>query len=219
MMTRSDSRRGEAPGRSAGDESRSDEFGRGSAADGGTAAEPVVCPSCGSEVPEGARSCPVCHRGVYRTCFCGWQLPANERTCPNCGADWSQSTRVARKTKSRAAKNRTIIRYAGLGALIAVAAALVVHMMLTGLAMLAADGQQTVPGGFGERVGLAARGVARVVGRAWAALARHGDTILLIVAVMAVGAIGGVAVYMLQKGNTSRHPGRTTRRVRRKRRK
>ena len=185
----------------------------------GTRPGGLTCASCGADVPEGARSCPVCHRGVYRTCFCGWQLPATEAACPNCGADWSQSARVARKTKSSSARTRNVLRYAGLGALSAIVVALVVQVVLNGLASVATGDQDTIPTGLWERLDLALGGIAELLSRAGAFFVRHGGTILLILGIMLVGALAGVGAYMLQRGSAGHHTSRTSRRVRRKRRK
>lgn len=188
--------------------------GRGRERPGG-----LVCASCATEVPEGARSCPVCHRGVYRSCFCGWQLPATEAACPNCGADWSQSARVARRAKSRSAKNRTVLRYAVLGALSAMVVALVFHVAVIVFAGIAANEQGGVPSGFGERLDLALGGLARLLGQIGGFFVRHSGTLVVVLGIMVVGALAGVAVYVLQRRGTGHHTSRTSRRVRRKRRK
>ena len=183
--------------------------------------EELFCPSCGAEVPEGARSCPVCYKGVYRTCFCGCQLPANERICPNCGADWSQSARVARKSRSRTPRTRKLFRYAAVGALVAIAAALVVFGLLTGLAKLAAPEAGGMPTGLAERVALALSGIASLFGRIGAFFVRYGRLMLSILAIVLVGALAGVGVYIWRlknHGHRNNHTSRTTRRVRRKKR-
>ncbi|MGI5820085.1 MAG: zinc-ribbon domain-containing protein [Armatimonadota bacterium] len=178
----------------------------------------LICHNCGAEVPEGVRSCPVCRRGAYRRCFCGWQIPVNEPTCSNCGADWSQSARVARKTKSSAARRRELLRYAGFGAAAAVVLAILAYGLVTTFATLAVDRHESMPSQIGERLGLAASGVGELLARFGGFLARHGQTLLLILGVMVVGAAAGVAAYMMQRKNRGRHSSRTSRRVRRKRR-
>jgi hypothetical protein len=180
--------------------------------------EQLVCSSCGTGVPEGRRSCPVCHRGVYRTCFCGWQLPATAEVCPNCDADWSQSTRVARKSKSHKAKTRSAIRYAVIGALGAVLLAFLAHWIISALARVAADGT-SVPSGVGQRISLAAEGLVRLAGSIGTFFARNAETMLLVAGIMLAGAIAGIGIYMVQRRSRSGHTSRTSRRVRRKRRK
>ncbi len=186
---------------------------------GDDAAAHLRCPTCGSEVPEGGRSCPVCRRGMYRTCFCGWQLPVTERECSNCGADWSQSARVARKSKSRSRRTRDAVRYAVVGAVAAVVAALVIHLVLGGFAALALEGQAAPPRGIGERVRLALSGIATLMEQAWAAVVSYGATVILIVGIMAVGAAAGMAVYAVRRGSLGSRNRSSSRRVRRKRRK
>jgi len=144
---------------------------------------------------------------------------AEIHSCPNCGADWSQSARVARKTKSSSARTRNVLRYAGLGALSAIVVALVVQVVLNGLASVATGDQDTIPTGLWERLDLALGGIAELLSRAGAFFVRHGGTILLILGIMLVGALAGVGAYMLQRGSAGHHTSRTSRRVRRKRRK
>jgi hypothetical protein len=160
----------------------------------------------------------VCHRGVYRTCFCGWQLPATAEVCPNCDADWSQSTRVARKSKSHKAKTRSAIRYAAIGALGAVLLSLFVYWLISALARVAA-GSTGVPSGVGQRLSLAAEGLVRVAGSIGAFFARNAGTMLLVAGIMAIGAIAGIVIYMVRRRSRPGHTSRTSRRVRRKRRK
>ena len=187
------------------------------AADGGAQGEPLRCGNCGTEIPAGARSCPVCRHGVYRTCYCGWRLPANQPRCPNCGADWTQAKRVARKSRSKTAKARGAVRAALLGSLIAAAAAFVVYAIVTGFAAMAVDEQGSVPQGAGDRLSLALSGVGRLLGRVGSFFVEHGATIALVVGIMAVGAAAGVVWHVLQRGRHKEHSERTARRVRRKR--
>jgi len=178
----------------------------------------LICSTCGTAVPEGARSCPVCHRGVFRTCFCGWHLPANQRVCPNCGADWSQSARVARKSRSRTPSTRKLIRHALLGALAAAAAMILVLVIMTGFAKLGMSSGEEVPSAVGDRLALAAAGAMRLARLTGAFLVRYGPAILSVIGIMIVGAGAGVVVYLRKDGHRESHTSRTSRRVRRKRR-
>lgn len=180
--------------------------------------ERLHCANCGAVVPEGARSCPVCRHGVYRTCYCGWRLPAGQARCPNCGADWSQAKRVARKSKSRTPRVKGAIRSALLGALIAALGALLLYALVTGLASMAVADEQPIPTGIGARLDMAAQGIGSFLGRIGAFFVEYGATIALVVGIMAVGAAAGVAVYVLRRGHHRDHSKRTSRRVRRKRR-
>ncbi|MBD3293693.1 MAG: hypothetical protein GF393_12270 [Armatimonadia bacterium] len=112
-----------------------------------------------------------------------------------------------------------MLRYAGIGALTAIAVALIVHIVLTGFARMATDGHQAVPSGLGERLELAIGGVAQLVGRLGAFFVRYGGTMLTIVGIMLVGALAGIGAYMFQRDRGNHHTSRTSRRVRRKRRK
>lgn len=176
------------------------------------------CSTCGADVPPGVRSCPVCRRGVYRTCFCGWRLPADEATCPSCGADWSQSVRVSRKSRSRKPRKSGMLRAAALGALAAAVAALVIHVTLWGFARLAVNDQQAVPVDFIDRIRLALSGIAGLIGRAGAYVAAHAQTIALAAGILVLGAVAGIVVHRLRRGHRRGHSSRTSRRVRRRRR-
>ncbi len=178
----------------------------------------LICTTCGTAVPEGVRSCPVCHRGVYRTCFCGWHLPANERVCPNCGADWSQSARVARKSRSRTPSTRKLIRHALVGALAAAVAMIMVLILLTAFAKLGMSAGEAAPRAVGDRLALAAAGVVRLLRLVWGGLVRYGPAILAVIGIMVVGAGAGIVVYLRKSGHREPHKSRTSRRVRRKRR-
>lgn len=178
----------------------------------------VVCPSCGAGVAPGARSCRICHRGVYRTCYCGWQLPASEADCPNCGADWSQSMRVARKSRSRTPRRGRIAKYALTGAILTLFAGVFGHIIVTGLAIAALGEGESLPAEIGPRLSLAAVGVAQLVTSGVAALSRYATVAVTAIALLAVGAAGGVVVYLIRLrmfSSTSRNSSRSVRRKRR----
>jgi len=199
-------------------EHRRDDSGHHAEERGNGLEDRLICATCGTAVPEGARSCPVCHRGVFRTCFCGWHLPANQRSCPNCGADWSQSARVARKSRSRTPNTRKLVRYALIGALAAAAAMILVLVVMTGFARLGMSAGEEVPGAVGDRLALAAAGAARLARLIWAFFVRYGAAILSVIGIMIVGAGAGIVVYLRRGGRREPHTSRTSRRVRRKRR-
>ncbi|MFW5866732.1 MAG: hypothetical protein ACOCX2_02880 [Armatimonadota bacterium] len=180
--------------------------------------EQLRCSNCGTQVPEGARSCPVCRHGVFRTCFCGRRLPAGQAECPDCGADWSQAKRVTRKSRSRAPKTREALRSALLGSLIALAVAFFLYALASGFAALAVDDTGAVPTSIGERIGFAREGIGRLTARVGAFFARHWQTFLVIAGIMALGAAVGAATYVLQRGRRREQSKRTSRRVHRKRR-
>lgn len=97
-------------------------------------------------------------------------------------------------------------------------AVLLIYVLLTGLAATAVGGE-AVPSGIGARLRLAGAGVAKLFGQAAAFFRMHGNTIVLIVGVMAIGAVAGVATYMLKRESHSKETSHSARRVRRKRRK
>lgn len=187
--------------------------------DGDKPDEELTCPTCGTTVPEGSRSCPVCHRGVLRTCFCGWQLPANERICPNCGADWSQSKRVARKSRSRTPRRSGILRYALIGSVSGLAAVVVAYALITGFALLGTEGGRDLPVALGSRMALAIEGAARLMHFAGRVLLRYVVPVLLLLLILGVGAAAGVGVYLLKVRAPRKPSRRPARRERRKRRK
>jgi len=184
-----------------------------SVADGG---EHITCAHCGAQVAEGQRSCPECGRGVYRTCFCGWRIPVNQAICPNCNADWSQSMRVARKSRSRTPRRRTALRHAAIGAVTALAVTVVAYVVVTWLATRAAGGEP--PSGPLSRMELAAEGLRGLAAGVWAAIVRHAGAVASVLAIAALGALIGVGVYALRLGSRNRSSRQSTRRLRRKRR-
>lgn len=176
----------------------------------------VICGSCGAQAKPGARVCPQCGHSLYRTCFCGWELPASARTCPNCGADWSQSMRAARRSRSRRPRKREALQYALLGAAWAVGGLVVLYLLAT-LFALAAPHEGSIPVGLPERLVLAGQGIARLVGIAVAAVARNASLILGGILVLLVGALGGLLTYLVRV-NGRRRSDRRRRRVRLERR-
>ena len=171
---------------------------------GGGRNEPVTCSTCGTAVPEGAKVCPTCHRSVYRTCYCGHELPANQATCPNCGADWSQSARVARKRHSHSSDRQTLLKYSLMGAGVAIGVAILVFTIIAAFAQLGARVEGAdLPATFGARVALAAAGIGRVFGQIGAFFARNALVMLGALGVLVLGA-GAGAVYYLRKAAAER---------------
>ncbi len=141
----------------------------------------------------------------------------SERVCPNCGADWSQSMRVARKSRSRTPDVRKIMRHAAKGALVALVLSALAYVLVNALASAAAGGER-LPPGFGARLGLVVDGVVGLLGAVGATIVRHARLILTVLLVVAVGAIGGVLFYALNLGRLARRSSDSSRRARRKRR-
>lgn len=188
---------------------------------GGGRNEPVTCSSCGTAVPEGAKVCPTCHRSVYRTCYCGHELPANQATCPNCGADWSQSARVARKRHSHSSDRRTLLKYSLMGAGVATGAAILVLAIISGFAQLGASVQgANLPTSLSGRIALAAVGIGRVLGQMGAFFARYALVMVASLCVLVIGAGAGAAYYLRKSAaeRRLRHNKHASRRIRRRRR-
>lgn len=174
---------------------------------------------CDAQVPIDAKRCPECGRSLYRTCFCGKSLAVDERTCPNCGADWSQSMRVARRVRrarSRTPKARRAARYALIGALTALVLSGLSYVVITMLAATATNGN--VPAGLVERTEVAFQWLAAEAAAAVALVRRHMGLILTILAIAGVGAGAGLLMYFTKLGHGIIRSRRSSRGVRRKRR-
>lgn len=166
--------------------------------------EPIICYSCGTELPEGRRHCPGCGRSQFRTCYCGSSIPVTSITCPYCGADWSQSARV-RKRKSRSHKTRPgqVASYALAGALAAFFLAALLNAIVSSLARRSLGPGEAMPAHPVERLVLAAQTMLTILGRAWEFAATHGGSLLGFFLVLVVGAAAGVLYYLAK--NASRH--------------
>lgn len=82
------------------------------------ASEEAFCYCC--QVPLGTETyvCLACGHRQYRTCYCGEKLRPDLAVCPVCEADWSESSRVKSKRKSRSHGSvRGLIRSAVTGAI------------------------------------------------------------------------------------------------------
>lgn len=191
-----------------------------SAAETGAGAT-ITCGSCGAEVKAGARVCPECAHGLYRTCFCGLELPASERVCPKCGADWSQSMRVSRRrSHSHRPRKAEAVRYALLGAAWTVGGVVLLYLIATLLALAAPGVEGALPASLFTRLALAGQGIAHLAGSAAAAVSRHSGLILGVLLVVLLGALGGLVTYLvgLRRGPRRRPSSDGRRRVHRKRR-
>jgi len=183
--------------------------------------ETVTCFSCGATVPAGAKSCPICHRAVYRTCFCGWEMRADEAICPNCGADWSQSMRVARKkTRSRSSSGvrRKLLRFALIGAVVATGLAGIAWIVISSLAYLGMTEHAPLPNGMGDRMGLALIGIARAARCAGRWAWTHLPLLLTLLGILVAGALGGVLAYFVNARSRHRRSGRSSQVLRRRKR-
>lgn len=180
----------------------------------------ITCESCGAEVEADVRVCPQCAHSLYRTCVCGRELPAGELTCPYCGANGTRSRRVVRRSHSRHPRRSEAIRYALIGSAAALGGVILLYLLATLLSLAAPGTDGALPPSLFDRLVLAGQGIAHVVGSVVAALARHSRVILGAVLVIAIGALGGVATYLmsLRRGRQRSHSGAGRRPVRRKRR-
>lgn len=180
----------------------------------------ITCGSCGAQVEAGVRVCPQCAHSLYRTCVCGRELPAGELTCPYCGAKGRRSRRVVRRSHARHPRRSEAIRYALIGSAAALGGVILLYLLATLLSLAAPGTEGALPPSLFNRLVLAGRGIAHVVGSVAAALARHSGVILGAVLVIAIGALGGVATYLmsLRCGSPRSRSGSGRRPVRRKRR-
>jgi len=156
-----------------------------------------VCYACQTELPEGKRYCPACGRTQVRTCYCGNDIPVTAMRCPHCGADWSQSARVRRrKSHSRRPRPEEMVVYALGGAVVALALALLAGWLLEQLARQAVAPGESLPPGLGQRLYLAAQAAGAALGAAARFIITTLSSLLELVIVVAVGAGGGVLVYL-----------------------
>ncbi|MGC9317973.1 MAG: zinc ribbon domain-containing protein [Armatimonadota bacterium] len=198
-----------------------DEIEVGDAAQEGEGATfSYACLRCGARVPPESTSCPNCGGPVHRICTCGWHLPSGENTCPNCGATYPRNVRQKRKSRSRTIRRKRALRYALGGAVVALIAAAAIHLLITSLALVAVEDRAALPSDLVSRVGLAADGLAQMVGNAAHRIGRYLRPLLTVLGVMAIGAAGGVAYYVLSLRLRSRRRSNSSssRKVRRKRR-
>jgi len=78
----------------------------------------TVCYLCQAPLGEDTTGCLVCGHRQYRVCYCGAQLRPDLAICPHCDTDWSQSSRVKARRKSRTHGSiRGLLRSSGTGAI------------------------------------------------------------------------------------------------------
>ncbi len=160
------------------------------------------CYNCGAELPADRRHCPECGRSQFRTCYCGAEIPVTYKTCPNCGADWSQSARVRkRKSKSRTVKPTRMALYALSGAVAAMVLFGVAQALITSVARGSLAPGEMMPAGGGARLVLAAQTLLSAFGRIGAFMAAHSSSLLGLLLVIVIGAVGGTIYYVITTKN------------------
>ena len=156
------------------------------------------CYRCSAAL-EGATVCPECGRKQYRGCYCGNQIPISAPQCSYCGADWSHSSRVVRKSRrSNTLSYKTLAQSAAWGALAALLAAGLLTVIVTGLARQSPAAAQGVPASILLRVGLALQTVGTGLVAATQAAARVAAAQWPILVVGLVGAAAGAVRYLLR---------------------
>ena len=95
---------------------------------------PVLCPGCGTDVPEGIKFCPNCGAlvknpvaGPTLCVGCGAEIPEGTKFCPNCGN--ACNTQVKKSAKNKFLKKPILIGAAAVA--LAVIVALVILLMPT----------------------------------------------------------------------------------------
>lgn len=160
--------------------------------------EPMVCYNCGTELPDDRRHCPECGRSQFRTCYCGANIPVTYKTCPNCGANWSQSARVRKiKSKSRTVKPARMALYAVAGAVAAMLLFGILQMLVTSVARGSLAPGEPMPAGGGARLVLSAQTLLSAFGRIGAFMAAHSSSLLGLLLVIVLGAVGGTVYYVV----------------------
>lgn len=163
------------------------------------------------------RVCPVCGRKQTRTCYCGAEIPVTARTCPECGADWSASRRVRRKSKSKKIDWKQLAKSAVIGALITALVAGGLSAIITALARRNLAYGQALPASFIQRLSLALSTVYRAVATLGARLAEHGAGAATLLGILVLGAGVGAVVYLFREGFWTRWRHRSSGKIKRKR--
>jgi len=171
-----------------------------------------ACHRCGAGLPLDARVCAECGQKLYRHCFCGHVFPSNLNACPECGVEWAKSVRIRRRSHTQRIRPRSMLRQAGIGALIALAVAGVLNAIVASLALRATP-DATVPAPFAERLHYAWTGlVASLTKLTTAVIGQVGYALLIALA----GALIGATAYWLPM--RLGQPRRSSRRGKRRRR-
>ena len=165
----------------------------------------------------GTRICPVCGRKQTRTCYCGAEIPVTAKTCPECGADWSASRRVRRKSKSKKIDWRQLAKSAVIGAIITALAAAGLNAIITALARRSLDYGEPLSASFSQRLSLALTTMYRAVATVAARLAEHGAGTATLLAILVLGAGVGAVAYLIREGFWTRWRYRSSSKIRRKR--
>jgi len=163
---------------------------------------PERCYHCDAPLEDDRSVCPSCGRKQLRTCFCGHQIGYGMPVCPYCGADWSASSRVRRKSKHKHLDYKKLARFAGLGALLAIVIAAGFAAVTNTLASYyAAQHEITISGdtGLAARVGMAVDGLGLLFARAGQRLANVSDQLCAVLLVVGTGAAGGAIYYLYRE--------------------
>jgi len=163
------------------------------------------------------RVCPVCGRKQTRTCYCGAEIPVTAETCPECGADWSASRRVRRKSKSKRIDWKQLAIFSVTGALLTALVAGGLSAIITALARRSLDQGESLSASFIERLSLALATVHRAVATLGARLTEHGAGAATLLGILVLGAGVGAIVYLFREGFWTRWRHRSSGKIKRKR--
>ncbi len=161
--------------------------------------------------------CPVCGRKQTRTCYCGAEIPVTAKTCPECGADWSASRRVRRKSKSKHIDWRQLAKFSVIGALCTALAATGLNAVITALARRGLDYGEPLSASFSQRLSLALTTMYRAVATVAARLAEHGAGAMALLGILVLGAGIGAVAYLVREGFWTRWRRRSSSNIKRKR--
>jgi len=152
-----------------------------------------------------------------RTCYCGAEIPVTAKVCPHCGADWSHSRRVRRKSKSKHLDWTKLLKFALLGSFLALITASVLNLVITGLASRGLASGQQLPSSLIQRLGLAWVAIWTALAALGRELAERGGGLATLTVVLVAGAALGVVAYLLREGFWHRWRRYSSGKVKRKR--
>lgn len=147
----------------------------------------------------GAKVCPQCGRKQYRGCFCGHEIPITTATCPYCGADWSSSHRVHRKSRRHKLNYKKMAQFAGAGVIMTLVAGSLINMIVTGLARYSLP-DQPLPPSFAQRLILAFQTVGQSITHLFGRIVEVGGSLVSVLLLVIIGAGAGVVVYLIRGG-------------------